>query len=218
MVDFQQNTDYNHEEVLQNIGAALYIFDIRTSKLVWLNNKLSDITGYDEDDHIFSEIEVDKKHLHPSDRTLLKSRIDFFRKKKGVYWSGVYRIRHKNGKWIWVFSNVSVFKHDYTGAAILLLGLLIDVSTPPDTEIQLDCLFRERMRFRNQKRIELLTIREREIIPFIAKGLSYTEIADKLMIQPNTVNRHRKNILKKLDLSNIATLSCFAAENGLIDE
>ncbi len=216
MEELPENPVIPTAEVLKNIGAALYVFDMATSKLRWINNVLSDISGYDESDPVFSEMEIEKKHYHPADRNLIKARIDFFRKRKGEFWTGVYRISHKNGNWVWVYSKVSVFKCDYSGKAISLIGLLIDVNTLPNTEIQFDSLFRERMRIRNYQRIKLLTNREREIIPLIAKGLSYTEIADKLMIQPDTVNRHRKNILKKLDLTSIATLAFFASENGLI--
>ena len=62
-----------------------------------------------------------------------------------------------------------------------------------------------------------LTRREQEILRLIARGFSYTEIAQCLFIQPETVNKHRKNIQKKLHLNSIALLSCFAIENGLVE-
>ncbi len=61
-----------------------------------------------------------------------------------------------------------------------------------------------------------LTDREMEILKLIAQGLSYTEIAERLFIQPETVNKHRKNIQNKLHLNNIVLLTCFAIENGLV--
>lgn len=64
--------------------------------------------------------------------------------------------------------------------------------------------------------IKSLTARELEILKLIAQGLSYTDIAERLFIQPETVNKHRKNIQNKLHLNNIALLTCFAMENGLV--
>ncbi|NCA76310.1 MAG: helix-turn-helix transcriptional regulator [Alphaproteobacteria bacterium] len=62
-----------------------------------------------------------------------------------------------------------------------------------------------------------LTTRELEILKLIALGQSYTEIAARLFIQPETVNKHRKNIQNKLHLKSIALLTCFAIENGLVE-
>ncbi len=65
--------------------------------------------------------------------------------------------------------------------------------------------------------IKNLTARELEILKMIARGQSYTDIAACLFIQPETVNKHRKNIQKKLHLKSIALLTCFAIENGLVE-
>ena len=48
----------------------------------------------------------------------------------------------------------------------------------------------------------------------IALGNTNKEIADKLYIQPDTVNKHKK-ILNKLNLNNVASLIKFANETGL---
>jgi two-component system, NarL family, nitrate/nitrite response regulator NarL len=61
-----------------------------------------------------------------------------------------------------------------------------------------------------------LTLREKEIIRFIADGLTAHEIADKLYISHRTVDTHRKNILQKLSLKNIAALTRYAADHDLL--
>jgi two-component system, NarL family, nitrate/nitrite response regulator NarL len=61
-----------------------------------------------------------------------------------------------------------------------------------------------------------LTQREKEIIRYIADGLTAHEIADKLFISHRTVDTHRKNILQKLHLKNIAALTRYAADNDLL--
>lgn len=47
-----------------------------------------------------------------------------------------------------------------------------------------------------------LTEREREILQFMAQGLSYIEIGEKLFISPNTVRKHCNNIYEKLHVHN----------------
>lgn len=60
-----------------------------------------------------------------------------------------------------------------------------------------------------------LTRRELEILSLIAQAKSNTEIADGLFISPQTVGAHRKNIMRKLNISSTAGLVRFAIENQL---
>lgn len=61
-----------------------------------------------------------------------------------------------------------------------------------------------------------LTKREVEIIKLIATELTTNEIAEKLFISSYTVETHRKNILSKLGVKNLAGLVRFAYENQLV--
>jgi two-component system, NarL family, response regulator NreC len=64
---------------------------------------------------------------------------------------------------------------------------------------------------------ESLTQREREILKLIAEGHKNKEIADLLFISLKTVEKHRANLMEKLDLHNVAALTALAAEKGLIN-
>ncbi|HNS02277.1 MAG TPA: response regulator transcription factor [Anaerolineae bacterium] len=63
---------------------------------------------------------------------------------------------------------------------------------------------------------EELTPREQEVLTFIAEGNSNREIADALVISVKTVDRHRENIMRKLQLHNRVELVKYAIEKGLI--
>ncbi|BBO72868.1 DNA-binding response regulator [Desulfosarcina widdelii] len=62
-----------------------------------------------------------------------------------------------------------------------------------------------------------LTPREQEIMRMLAEGIAKTEIADRLCISVKTVENHRSNIMKKLDLHSTMDLVRYAAKLGLID-
>lgn len=64
---------------------------------------------------------------------------------------------------------------------------------------------------------EDLTDREREVLILIAEGQSNQEIADALVISVKTVNRHRENIMAKLNLHSRVELVRYAIEKGLIE-
>jgi DNA-binding NarL/FixJ family response regulator len=61
-----------------------------------------------------------------------------------------------------------------------------------------------------------LSKREIEIMKFIVAEYTTQEIADKLFISQHTVNSHRKNLLSKLGLKNIAGIVKYALENKIV--
>lgn len=63
---------------------------------------------------------------------------------------------------------------------------------------------------------EQLTHREREIAKLVAEGLKNREIADFLSISYKTVEKHRSNLMKKLNLDGVTALVCYAIEHGII--
>jgi DNA-binding NarL/FixJ family response regulator len=65
-------------------------------------------------------------------------------------------------------------------------------------------------------RLGLLSPREREVLKLIAEGYKNREIAADLFISLKTVEKHRANLMKKLDLHNAAALTTFAIEQGLV--
>jgi DNA-binding NarL/FixJ family response regulator len=61
-----------------------------------------------------------------------------------------------------------------------------------------------------------LTQREKEILKLVAEGHKSKEIADLLCISWKTVEKHRANIMDKLDLHTASSLTAYAIEKGLV--
>ncbi len=62
----------------------------------------------------------------------------------------------------------------------------------------------------------LLTKRELEIVSLVVKGASNNEISTTLCISPKTVDNHRSNIFKKLQVNSAVELAEYARKNGLV--
>lgn len=61
-----------------------------------------------------------------------------------------------------------------------------------------------------------LTEREREVVKLVAEGYKNREIAVNLSVSIKTVEKHRSNLMKKLDLHSASALTAYAIENGLV--
>ena len=64
---------------------------------------------------------------------------------------------------------------------------------------------------------DTLTRREQEVMVHLVEGMSLNEVADKLFISPKTVENHRSNIMRKLNLHSTLELVRYAAKIGLLD-
>jgi len=63
-----------------------------------------------------------------------------------------------------------------------------------------------------------LTGRERQVIRLIAEGKRTKEIATDLSIRPRTVEKHRTNLMRKLDLHNVSEVTVYAIRNGFVSD
>jgi len=69
----------------------------------------------------------------------------------------------------------------------------------------------------NEYTFESLTDRKKEILRLIGEGLSTKMIASQLLVSFETIKSHRKNILMKLNASNITEALCLAMKFSLLD-
>ena len=74
-----------------------------------------------------------------------------------------------------------------------------------------------RKRLKEKTRWDTITQREREVLKLLAEGYSNKEIGDLLNISVKTVEKHRANLIGKLDLHTVAELTAYAIQKGLIE-
>lgn len=69
-----------------------------------------------------------------------------------------------------------------------------------------------------QSSLDELSDREREVLKLIAEGYRNKEIADFLCIAVKTVEKHRSNLMRKLDLHTVSAITAFAIEKGVVQK
>ena len=73
-----------------------------------------------------------------------------------------------------------------------------------------------RKKLKSQTTWDTITPREKEVLKLLGEGYQNKEIADMLHISVKTVEKHRANIMNKLDLHNAAALTAYAIDHGLV--
>jgi DNA-binding NarL/FixJ family response regulator len=73
-----------------------------------------------------------------------------------------------------------------------------------------------RKKIKRKTSLETLTQREKEVLKLVGEGYSSIEIGDILCISSKTVDKHRSNIMNKVNLHSAAALTAYAIEKGLV--
>ena len=206
------------QQMSQISQSCLFTVDVFRGRYDFASSGFSDLFGYKPE--WLNSIEKNGNFLedmvHPDDlETLIKMQIDhshFIYSLEPQYrndYSNTYKFRMRNAqqKYLNVISRQRVIQQDVNGKAWIILG---EVNISPD-QGTLDNVQKITVNLKTGKIIyprnkfdydTSLSKREIEILKLVRKGYLSKEIADKLYISLNTVNNHRKNILRKLQVSN----------------
>ena len=204
------------KNVISSLQIYIYRMDLESLKIEWSQGSIANIIGFDPVNENLNPKAFAKKYYHPKDYYLMGEKIHQFKTNKLQCWSGIYRIRHQHGHWVWIYSKLNTITNGHSNNSTKLSGMMMDATSVLKTEDPFNTMIKEALKLKHSKIIKRLTHREITIIKIIAKGKSYTQIAKELSIHPETVNTHRKNIMQKLGINNIAMLVCFAKEIGLV--
>jgi DNA-binding NarL/FixJ family response regulator len=88
--------------------------------------------------------------------------------------------------------------------------------SPEISALVLEGYLESKKTIRKKSSLESLTQREKEVLKMVGEGYQNKEIADYLCISPKTVEKHRANLMEKLDLHTASALTAYAIEKGLV--
>lgn len=88
--------------------------------------------------------------------------------------------------------------------------------SPAISEKILEGYLEGRKTLKSETSWESLTLREKEILKLVGEGHTSKEIGKILSISSKTVDKHRSNIMNKLNLHSAAALSAYAVEKGIV--
>lgn len=116
----------------------LYVFDLQKFSNVYTNKHIEEILGYSKDEVQSMGASFLPTIVHKEDKHLLDEHFSkvFIAKDQEVL-SVEYRVKHKNGDYIWLISRDVVFKRNQDGKPRQTLGVAYDISARKESEFQI---------------------------------------------------------------------------------
>ncbi|NOT76447.1 MAG: PAS domain-containing protein [Cyclobacteriaceae bacterium] len=209
-----------------------YIFNLKTAQFDFISPEVEKVLGYKPED-LNTSIFISS--IHPDDAPWFVN----FENKVGEFFAALrpdqilkykvrydYRIRKANGDYIRILQQVVTVQYDENNGGILrTLGIHTDIThLKKDGEPLLSLIgLEDEPSYINVdvKKIfsparPLITDREKEILRHLIEGMRSKEIAERLSISYETVNEHRKNMLRKTNATSTPELVAMAVKKGWV--
>ncbi|MBI9068549.1 MAG: PAS domain-containing protein [Salinivirgaceae bacterium] len=208
-----------YEKLVNTVGASIHIIKIdkkgRTLP-VWINERYPYFFGYSLKerrdigfaDHI-------NNFYHPDDVELIKYATNKALKERNRFHLINFRIKDKSGNWQWLTISSQALTIENDPDYLLIVAVPIH-NVPPEFNVLLDRYYKEIKQLRNELKLNKLSKTEKKVIELYVTGLTTKEIAIKRNRSFNTINNHKRNVFKKLNIHNMAELVAFAKDSGLI--
>lgn len=182
---------------------------------VWANDNYEKLVGYTLQER--QDIGyIDKKAgvYHKDDAESVRKGVLMLLADRKMEESLIFRFYKKNGELRWVYIHSKAI--EYKGDPNHFLSVGFDVTEKlvlnPN---QLEIYTKEIAQLKNHIKICQLTKTEKEIIKELATGKTTRLIAEQRNRSYETINNHKRNIFRRLELNKINELVAFAKETGL---
>ncbi len=217
----------------------MYLLDYTTGKYVTMSQSAKQVMGLDPEGFMEGGVEFTLRHYHPAhfklfNEKIFSDRIQFIKniapeEQKNYIFSYNHRFKNKRGEYLNLLQRNCFIRSDAAGNPLLSFGMIINiehynregqvvhliekVSTLPEG---LRAEFINKTIYWVDQTTPVFSKREREVLLWIAEGLTSKEIADRLYISEHTVINHRRHMQEKTNALNTTALVSYAIRNGYI--
>jgi len=205
--------DKSIDQIVQEYLPYIKILEEAGSFAVFLSDRFGHYYYVTEYIEASQEIDIEKL-VHPDDWEVIRridkkvwELLDTLPEEEKLAYKYIYELRVLDrGKYVRMIyqTRILAFKED-NFLAMGMIDLAPEQSANTSVRFQIkNCLTDEVVPFTIETATDvLLTPREREILALAKEGMFSKEISEKLNISVHTVNRHRQNILEKLQVDNM---------------
>ncbi|MDP4284862.1 MAG: response regulator transcription factor [Bacteroidota bacterium] len=217
----------------------MYLLDYTTGKYIAVSNSMQKMLGYKTKAFLegginFTLEKYEKKHLQLLNEEIFPDRLKILKKipyqeHPNYIFSHNFQFKNRKGECINLLQRNTFIKSDKNNNPLMSFGVITNVNhfkseipiiqvvekiNSSDTLEDAETVFKKSY-FPNQEG-RLFTRREKEILLYLANGLSSKEIANKLNLSEFTVINHRRNMMMKAGSKNVTQLISYALRNCII--
>ncbi|MDU0113103.1 PAS domain S-box protein [Psychrosphaera aquimarina] len=115
------------EKILDSTVCGLYVFNFDLQKNVTINQRYTEILGYNMDE--LNQNEDFMSLFHPDDLpAVIEHMTKVAESKNGELYSLKYRFKNKGGSWVWCYSFDCIVKYNENNMPLLMLGTFVDIT------------------------------------------------------------------------------------------
>ncbi|REG90456.1 LuxR C-terminal-related transcriptional regulator [Flavobacterium aquicola] len=227
--------DYNLEYIKRivdifSVGEYYYlIFNLATSTIEYVQDNVTNVLGCLPEEFTTEYVIA---NIHPEDitffmnveNTAMKFFSQFAPEKLMKYKIRYdYRLKHTNGKYVRILQQIYTIQTSPKGGVMRVLDIHIDIShlkslgrpilsfiglddEPSYIDVEIQSIFKPTK--------GILTKREKEILRNLIDGHNSKSLSEKLFLSIETINTHRRNILKKTKTKNTTEIITKAIREG----
>ena len=120
---------------LEGTGAAIWDWDLVTGQIK-VNDRWAELLGYEPEELHPVTVDTWKEFTHPEDyKSAWEALTEHFAGRSDIY-HAEFRMRHKNGSWIWVFDRGKLMERDEEGNPKRMVGIHVDITRRKTAEIK----------------------------------------------------------------------------------
>ena len=223
--------------ILNHSVPMVYLLDYTTGKYVFVSKQCETHLNFSITEIMERGVDFVLENYHPEDLNLFNDQIFFDRlsilkkipvnEHKDYIFSFNYRVKNGKGEYVNILQRNSFIQSDEKGNPLLSMGVVTNINhyKTENPVIQLvekvnsltgmaDLIAKNTYYLREEDKV--FSKREREVLLWIADGLTSRQIADKLFISQHTVINHKRNMHHKSNTQNTAALLGFAFKQHLL--
>jgi PAS domain S-box-containing protein len=165
---------------------------------IYLNSQWKLQLGY-ADHEVGNKFEEWSDRLHPDDKPQVMAAMNMHLRGEAPAYSAEYRLRHKNGSYIWGFDNGKIIQHSAEGLPSRIVGTLVDITRRKQAEIDADTLREQLSQSSKMESIGHLTAGiAHDFNNMLGAMMGYSELSQHMIASGKTdaVGRYQDEILK----------------------
>lgn len=125
--DLANDKSYIYQIALKSMNVGTWEWNINTGELIF-DDRWAEIIGYKKEELLPATVDLWKNLLHEEDKEKTLAELDKHFKHQSEYYAIEFRMKHKDGYWVWVLSKGQVTEYDRFGNPIKMFGAHLDIT------------------------------------------------------------------------------------------